>query len=150
MNRIVLHSLILSNRKIFMSIFAKTRTNRTVPLLCLFPSMIRLGMSLIRCRFNETNWGGLFQAGFLKGEIGPKEVVYDMAYPLPLFNGQTKYTDSKGEKASVKFATSWFSKYGLRNTLVILCLTLLSIKKLHWEMLIHFAKGMPQLGEIKD
>ena len=100
-------------------------------------------------RFNETNWGGLFQAGFLKGEIGPKEVVYDMAYPLPLFNGQTKYTDSKGEKASVKFATSWFSKYGYRNTGYFV-FDFAIYKEAHWEMLIHFAKGMPQLGEIKD
>lgn len=100
-------------------------------------------------RFNETNWGGLFQAGFLKGKIGPKEVVYDMAYPLPLFNGQTKYTDSKGEKASVKFAASWFTKYGYRNTGYFV-FDFAIYKEAHWEMLIHFAKGMPQLGEIKD
>lgn len=85
----------------------------------------------------------------MKGEIGPKEVVYDMAYPLPLFNGQTKYTDSKGEKASVKFATSWFSKYGYRNTGYFV-FDFAIYKEAHWEMLIHFAKGMPQLGEIKD
>lgn len=100
-------------------------------------------------RFNETNWNGLFQAGFLKGQVGPEKVVYDMAYPLPLFVEQTKYTDSKGEKASVKFTTSWLTKYGYRNNAYFV-FDFAIYKEAHWEMLVHFAKGMPQLGEIKD
>ncbi len=100
-------------------------------------------------RFNETNWEGLFQAGFLKGQIGPETVTYDMAYPLPLFVEKTKYTDSKGEKASVKFAASWLSKSGYRQT-GFFVFDFAIYKEAHWEMLIHFPKGMPQLGEIKD
>ena len=101
-----------------------------------------------RC-FNETNWKGLFQAGFLKGQVGPEVVTYDMAYPLPLFAEKTQYTDSKGEKASVKFAASWLSKSGYRQT-GFFVFDFAIYKEAHWEMLIHFPKGMPQLGEVRD
>lgn len=100
-------------------------------------------------RFNETNWNDLFQAGFLKGKVGTTEVVYDMAYPLPLFTDKTKYTDDKGEKARVKFALSYLSKYGTRRYSYF-NFDFAIYKEAHWEMLIHFAKGMPQLGDIKD
>ena len=69
--------------------------------------------------------------------------------PLPLFAEKTQYTDSKGEKASVKFAASWLSKSGYRQT-GFFVFDFAIYKEAHWEMLIHFPKGMPQLGEVKD
>lgn len=96
-------------------------------------------------RFNETNWKNMFQAGFLK-EVNSKEVIWDMAYPLPLFNGKTTYTDSSGQKASVQFKTSVVTKYGYRryyNFNFVFAI----YKEAHWEILVHFAKGMPQLAD---
>ena len=101
-------------------------------------------------RFNETNWNNLFQAGFLK-HVDDKEVFYDMAYPLPLFTGSSIYTDSKGEKASVKFTTSYMygisSTYRRRTSFVF---DFAIYKEAHWEILVHFAKGKPRLGDIKE
>lgn len=99
-----------------------------------------------RC-FNETSWNNLFQAGFLK-DINEKEVVYDMAYPLPLFTGKSNYTDDKGEKARVTFTTSYMSKYGTRRRGYFI-FEFAIYKEAHWDMFIHFSKGMPMLGDAK-
>ena len=88
-----------------------------------------------------------FQAGFLK-DINEKEVVYDMAYPLPLFTGKSNYTDDKGEKARVTFTTSYMSKYGTRRRGYFI-FEFAIYKEAHWDMFIHFSKGMPMLGDAK-
>lgn len=101
-------------------------------------------------RFNETNWKNLFQAGFLR-YIDDKEVFYDMVYPLPLYTGSSTYTDTKGEKARVKFTTSYM--FGISSTFrrrASFVFDFAIYKESHWEMLIHFAKGEPRLGEIKE
>lgn len=96
-------------------------------------------------RFNETNWKNMFQAGFLK-EVSSEEVIWNMAYPLPLFNGKTNYTDSSGQKASAQFKTSVVTKYGYRRYYSFM-FEFAIYKEAHWEMLIHFAKGMPLLAD---
>lgn len=98
-------------------------------------------------RFNETSWDNLFQAGFLK-DINENKVVYDMAYPLPLFTGKTNYTDDKGEKARIRFTTSYMSKYGTRRRGYFV-FEFAIYKEAHWDMFIHFSKGMPMLGDAK-
>ena len=99
-------------------------------------------------RFNETNWDNLFQAGFLKDKDNGKYVKYDMAYPLPIFKEQTDYTDVNGEKASVRFKTSYLNRNGYR-LYGHIYFDFAIYKESHWEILIHFAGGIPQLGEPK-
>ena len=97
-------------------------------------------------RFNETDWDNMFQAGFLKDKDNGKYVKYDMAYPLPLFEEQTSYTDINGEKASVQFKTSYVNRNGYRLKGYV-NFDFAIYKEAHWEILVHFAGGMPQLGE---
>lgn len=103
--------------------------------------------------FNETHWDELFQAGFLKENgVTDEYVLYDMAYPLPLFKDATKYTDKNGEKAHISLVASYLrpllgSSY--RRT-VYMNFDFAIYKEAHWEILFHFAAQKPLLGEIKD
>lgn len=104
--------------------------------------------------FNETNWEQLFQAGFLRKDGGVTDtfVLYDMAYPLPLFRDATKYTDKNGEKAHIELKASYFysSMSSSYRRTTYLNFDFAIYKEAHWELLFHFSSGRPQLGEIKD
>lgn len=106
--------------------------------------------------FNETNWEKLFQAGFLRKEGGLTDeyVLYDMAYPLPLFNEVNAYTDSNGEKAHISLVSSFVRKssytgtsYRYRNYFDF---DFAIYKEAHWELLFHFSEDKPKLGEIQQ
>jgi hypothetical protein len=98
-------------------------------------------------KFNETNFETLFRAGFLR-EITPNHVKYDMAYPLPLFQEANAWTNASGNRAHVRFASSSIIR-GVRRA-AYMELDFAIYKEAHWEMLIHFAGGMPLLGDTND
>lgn len=130
-------------------IYFRENKENTNPTTTLTISFFDPAWNVIKpCRFNETNWKDMFQAGFLKKEVGKDDtkVVWDMAYPLPLFEGKSTYTDSSGELASVQFKTSSLSKFGYRRYYSF-DFDFAIYKEAHWEIYVHFAKGMPLLAE---
>lgn len=103
--------------------------------------------------FNETNWDNLFQAGFLRKESGLTDeyVLYDMAYPLPLFEERTTYTTEDGKKAHISLATSFVRKsnYSSYRVKSYLNFDFAIYKEAHWQILFHFYSARPKLGDIK-
>lgn len=99
-------------------------------------------------RFNETKWDNLFQAGFLK-EQTDTYVLYDMAYPLPLFEDKTTYTSSNGKLARITLNGNFVSEeYGMIvRRLFNIVFEFAIYREANWELMFHFATTHPRLGD---
>lgn len=94
--------------------------------------------------FKKTNWADLLH-GF-NMEMGTDYVKYDVAYPIPLIQVPSKYTNTKGDMAKVRFAYDRITFSGIRRDSYIE-LEFAIYKEAHWEVIIVFSDGTP---EFKD
>lgn len=95
-------------------------------------------------KFNQTDWTTLVH-GF-EPQVTEEYVRYKVAYPIPLNNVPTKYTDSKGEKASVNFRYDRIGRNGRRmNSSLGFDFSIFTAG--HWEIVIVFYGGSPEFRD---
>ncbi|MDR3244847.1 MAG: DUF5007 domain-containing protein [Prevotellaceae bacterium] len=94
-------------------------------------------------RFNLTEWDKLVH-GF-DMEKTADYVRYKVAYPIPLVETLTGYTDATGSKAHTVFAYDYMSGT-MRNT-ASFSLDFAIYTEGHWEIIFYFASGNPVFGD---
>lgn len=94
--------------------------------------------------FNVTDWSNLVH-GF-DMEMTDEYVRYKVAYPIPLNTIPTKYTNTAGDKASVKFQWDRIYRGAYRMT-ATLGFDFAIYKEGHWEIIFVFAGGNPEFRD---
>lgn len=94
--------------------------------------------------FNLTKWDELIH-GFNR-EMGPDYVKYDVAYPIPLIQVPTEYTNEQGDMMRMRFEYDRITSRGHRqNSYFELEFTI--YKEAHWEVIVVFAEGTPEFRD---
>ena len=96
-------------------------------------------------KFNTTEWGNLVHGFDMVKDTVNKFVRYKVAYPIPLVETPTPYTNSTGEKAVVNFSYNWMY-YGFRYDSK-LTFDFAIYERGNWEISFVFAGGDPYFGE---
>ncbi|WP_159523643.1 DUF5007 domain-containing protein [Sunxiuqinia indica] len=96
-------------------------------------------------KFNTTKWEKLVHGFDLVKDTVNKFVRYKVAYPIPLVETPTSYTNKTGERAHVSFSYNWIY-YGYRMDSEM-TFDFAIYEKGNWEISIVFAEGNPYFGE---
>ncbi len=96
--------------------------------------------------FNLTKWDKLVH-GF-NMEMGADYVKYDVAYPIPLVQVPSEYTNLQGDMVNVRFAYDRITASGYRFD-SFLELEFAIYKEAHWEVIVVFDEGTPEFKDFE-
>lgn len=95
-------------------------------------------------KFNLTKWNELLH-GF-NMEIGDDFVKYDVAYPMPLIQIPTKYTNTEGDMVKTRFEYDRITSRGTRQH-SFFELEFAIYKEAHWDIVVIFSEGSPEFRD---
>lgn len=95
-------------------------------------------------KFNKTDWNNLVHGFNMK--MTDEYVKYEIAYPIPLINLKSKYTDAKGEKAHTTFAFDRIYRNNTRLT-ASMSFDFAIYTEGDWEILFVFEGGNPEFND---
>lgn len=95
-------------------------------------------------KFKQTDWAGLLH-GF-NMQMTDEYVRYEVAYPMPLVNVSSDYTDKTGEKQHVRFAFDRIVRNNMRLT-ASMSFDFAIYKEGNWEIVFVFSGGTPDFED---
>jgi len=98
-------------------------------------------------KFNLTNWKKLVHGFDMVKDTTEKFVRYKVAYPVPLSEMVTDYTNDSGESAEVTFGYNWMFNGNGRRYDAEITFDFAIYEEGHWDINFVFAGGDPYFGD---